>query len=72
MLMSSCPSIPPAPLPAQIREVKREIAMRHKVFGRKVTYGTMTQAEMDEKVHLMTSVLHTLETLEAERAPSLF
>lgn len=44
----------------QIKEVNREIGMRHSVYARRVEAGKMTQAEADRKIGVMEAVLDTL------------
>lgn len=62
--------LPDAPLHValadQIACVKREIAMRRKVYPRWVADGRMTQAKADRETAIMEAVLTTLETHDAD------
>ncbi len=51
------------PLSQQITCVKREIAMREKVYPALVYKGEMRQVEADWQLSTMQAVLKTLETL---------
>ncbi len=52
------------PLSQQIACVKREIAMREKVYPALVYKGKMRQVEADWQLTTMQAVLKTLETLQ--------
>ncbi|UFP97183.1 hypothetical protein [Gloeobacter morelensis] len=56
----------------QIACVKREIAMRKKVYRDKVWKRTMTQSEADREFTLMEAVLATLEDKEHHHQQNLF
>lgn len=56
----------------QIACVKREIAMRAKVYPRWVANEKMTQAKADAELAAMRAVLSTLETVAAQERPALF
>ncbi len=45
----------------QIAEVRREIEMRHKVYGERVRKRTMRESEMHLAIGTMEAVLRTLE-----------
>jgi hypothetical protein len=45
----------------QINEVKREIAIRQRVYPRWVADGKLTQAKADRQIEVMQAVLATLE-----------
>lgn len=45
----------------QIKEVEREIAMRHTVYARRVEGGKMTQAQADRLIQTMAAVLVSLK-----------
>jgi hypothetical protein len=47
----------------QIAEVRREVAMRQKVYVRLVYFGKMTDEEAATRAQNMAAVLRTLETL---------
>lgn len=47
----------------QIKCVRREIAMRERVYPRWVKDGRMTQQKADSELRLMKQVLATLETV---------
>lgn len=61
------------PIETQVACVKREIAMRLKVYPRLVKSGKMTQAEVDQELAEMGAVLKTLEPMREQadmfRAP---
>ena len=50
----------------QIRAVKREIAMRQRVYPDRVAAGRMKQAEADDELSAMQAVLATLEEKRKE------
>lgn len=64
------------PLSAQLAEVRREIAMRQRVYPRWVTAGRISQAEATERLATMEAIRQTLVRLiDAEKkavAPELF
>ena len=49
------------PLAEQIAEVKREIAMRKRVYPKWVATGRMTQEQADKQIAAMEAALGTLE-----------
>lgn len=51
-------------LDEQIKEVKREIGMRERVYRGQVAKGSMPEAEMTRKIATMRAVLATLEGIE--------
>lgn len=51
-------------LPQQIEEVRREIAMRQRVYPGLISRRTLTQREADFYDHRLRAVLATLEALE--------
>ena len=59
------------PLSDQISCVRREIAMRLRVYPRMVETKAMTQAWADYQIEHMQSVLKTLETLLEQEAQPL-
>jgi hypothetical protein len=50
----------------QVKEVKREIAMRKRVYPRWVAQGKMDKALADKKLAIMEAALATLEDLQAK------
>lgn len=56
----------------QIACVRREIAMRQRVFPRWVHAGKMTQADSDREITTMIAVLATLQEVQRQREPGLF
>jgi hypothetical protein len=55
----------PVSIEEQIACVKRELAMRHHVYPRRVADKKMTQALADKETEHMGAVLATLERLKA-------
>lgn len=55
---------PEVSLARQIASVKREIALRTRVYPRQIDMKRMTPAEADREIAAMTAVLHTLMKLE--------
>ncbi len=53
----------PIPLEAQIAEVRREIAMRIRVYGRWVEQRKMKQSKADAQIELMRAVEESLKEL---------
>jgi hypothetical protein len=53
---------------AQVQCVRREIAMRNRVYRRRVTEGKMTQATADKELAEMHAVYETLQRLEHDEA----
>lgn len=51
-------------LDAQIKCVKREIALRKNVYPKFVNSGRMKEAEADHEIAAMTAALHTLMGLK--------
>jgi hypothetical protein len=66
----------PIPIERQIAELRRELAMRGRVYPRFVQTGRMTQDEADKYAATMRAALATLEGVRDERqakvAPGLF
>lgn len=56
----------------QIACVRRELAMRQRVYPRWVHAGKMTQADSDREITTMIAVLATLQGLQRQREPGLF
>ena len=56
------------PLDHQIAEVKRELAMRSRVFPGLVARGKMRQGEADQHTERLQAVLKTLEWLQLNRS----
>lgn len=54
-------------LPAQIAEVRRELAQRERAYPRFIEKGQLTKPLADKRVRVMEAVLATLEGLERER-----
>lgn len=54
------------PLADQITCVKREIAMRQRVYPRWTGAGRMTEANADLEIARMKAVLETLEALQSK------
>lgn len=52
-------------LDEQIACIKRELAMRQRVYGRWVESGKMTAPKRDKEFREMTAVLRTLEQLQS-------
>lgn len=52
------------PLPQQIACVKRELAMRNRVYPGQVSRGKMRKSEADHEVSCIKAVLRTLEWLQ--------
>ena len=55
--------VPPT-IQAQISCVKRELAMRERVYARRISEGKMTLTQSNEQMALMQAVLATLERVE--------
>jgi hypothetical protein len=53
---------------AQVQCVRREIAMRNRVYRRRVQEGRMTQAAADRELAEMQAVYETLQRLEHDEA----
>ena len=64
---------PQITLEAQIREAKRELAMRERLYPKWVASETsrMTQTRADEQIIAMRNIVRTLENLKAQRDPQL-
>ena len=60
----------------KIRCLKRELAMRHRVFPGRVKRGTMTQGEAESEIALFGAMLQDYylvkDRLARKREPSLF
>lgn len=56
----------------QIACVRRELAMRQRVFPRWVSAGKMQQADADREITTMIAVLATLQEVQRQREPGLF
>lgn len=55
----------PVSLDRQIAEVRRELAMRQRLYPNWIARGTLKQRTADEQLHLLTAVLQTLMDLKA-------
>ena len=55
----------------QIACVRRELAMRQRVYPRWVYAGKMTQADSDREITTMIAVLATLQEVQRQREPGL-
>ena len=55
-------------LPDQIAEVKRELAMRRRVYVREIERDRMTAEEAERRTLTMAAVLRTLEWVRDQRA----
>lgn len=53
-----------ANLAQQIACVKREIAMRERIYSRRVADGKMKQQDADREIEAMRAVLETVEKVE--------
>lgn len=58
----------PVPLPEQIAEVRRELALRKNVYPKRVSSREMRQSEADHLTARMNAVLTTLTWLEENAA----
>lgn len=56
-------ALPPVPLEEQLREVRREIALRERVYPRWIEAGKITKRSAAEKVRAMNAVADTLAEL---------
>ena len=54
------------PIEAQIQCVEREIRFRRRVYARRVTNGSMTQAKADQEIRDMEAVLETVKASAAK------
>ena len=52
------------PIAAQIESVRREIAMRRRVYPRWIEHERMTQRKADDEIAAMEAVLATLQGIE--------
>jgi hypothetical protein len=64
--------LPPLPLEKQIACVQRELAMRRKVYPKRVQAQFMTPGQMLQEIRAMEAVLQTLEWVQAQEQPALF
>jgi hypothetical protein len=51
----------------KISEIKREIAMRNKVYRRRVSAGDMSPNEAREKISIMEEILRDYESQQAPK-----
>jgi hypothetical protein len=58
---------PPVPLADQLAEVRRECALRERVYGEWVRAGKMTVVDSATRIRRLGAVRNTLEALEAMR-----
>lgn len=56
----------------QIACVRREIALRNKVYPRWIEKGRMHQTQADREIETMIAVLATLQDVQRQREPGLF
>lgn len=56
----------------KIRALKRELAMRRRVYPGRVEAGKMSQAEADRQIAVFEEILHDYQQEKAEREPELF
>lgn len=63
--------MPHVTLDQQIREVKRELGYRARVYPNLVSRGKLTQVAADDNVRRMEAVLATLEEVARQRNPGL-
>ena len=54
----------PIPLDEQISEVEREIRLRYRVYGRRVSDRKMSQAQANKQIALMEAVLDSLRWMK--------
>lgn len=59
------------PLAEQIKCVKREIAMRERLYPQWVANGRLIQSKADTEIAAMKAVLATLESLEPKQEAML-
>lgn len=59
-------------LEQRLAAVKREIAFRKRVYGRRVAEAKMTQALADEQIAVMTEIALDYERAVAIQSPELF
>lgn len=57
----------PYTLTEQIAEVKREIALRHRLYPRWIAEARMAQPTAERQIACMTAVLHTLLAMIDDR-----
>ncbi len=53
----------------QIAEVKREIAMRNKVYPKWIESGSLSKSKADFQILVMEAVLISLQAIAREKAP---
>ena len=53
----------------QIAEVRRELAMRNKVYPKWIEAGSMQKSKADFQLLVMEAVLISLQTIAKEKAP---
>ena len=56
----------------KIRALKRELAMRRRVYPRRVKAGKMSQAEANRQIAVFEEILQDYEQEKTEREPELF
>lgn len=56
----------------QIKEARREVALRRRVFPGWVASGRLSQADADHRIEAMDAIVASLLDLQARRAPTLF
>jgi hypothetical protein len=61
---------PPVPLANQLAEVRRECALRERVYANWVLEGRMTVVDSATRIRRLGAVRNTLEALEAMRRPA--
>lgn len=55
----------------KIKELKREIYFRNKVYPKSVARGTMTQDEAERRIAIMEDILHDYYERQAHATPTL-
>jgi len=64
--------MPAVTLEDQIKEIRREIAMRNQVYPNMVASDRMTEANARQRISVMCAVLTTLQGLQEESPLPLF
>ena len=53
--------LPPFTIEDQVKAAERELSFRHRVYGRRVAGGQMTQAQAQREIRAMTAIVETLK-----------
>lgn len=56
-------AIPKPTAEEQLTEARRELKLRHRVYGRRVSQGFMSQLDADRFIRLQEAIVETLETV---------